>query len=186
MRAKLIVTIFLALLPASMALAQGPTKIAGARPEGRVRVTLPGFPAPIALDTVASIIEVNSSMGKVFAAAADAMKQFAVPVEVRDSLAGLIGSPSFAKSRSMAGTQMSASFNCGTGITGPNADNYRINMAIMAMMEPLGLDKTRLQVAVVASATDVQGSSKNPVTCATTGTLEGKIERHIKTYLINR
>ena len=59
-------------------------------------------------------------------------------------------------------------------------------MAVMAMMESLGPDKTRLQVAVVASATDVQGSSKNPVTCATTGTLEGKIEKHVKVYLINR
>lgn len=185
MRTQLIAAFLLAILPTTAALAQGPPKMT-ARPVDRIRVTLPGFPAPIALDTVANVIELNAPMGKVFAAAADAMKHFAVPVEVRDSLNGLIGSTSFAKARSMAGTQLSATFNCGTGITGPNADNYRVNIALMAMMEPLSPERTKLQIAVVGSATDVQGSSKNPVTCATTGTLEGKIEKHIKTWLIGR
>jgi len=185
MRTRLITSLALALFTTATASAQGPPK-ATARPTGRVRVTLPGFSAPIALDTVANVIEVKSPIGKVWAGAADAMKQFAIPVEVRDSLAGLVGSTSFAKSRSIAGAQMSATFNCGTGITGPNADNYRVNMAVMVLLESLGPEVTKMQVAVVGSATDVQGSSKNPVICATTGSLEGKIERHIKTYLINR
>ena len=184
MNIRFLSQVLLALLPAA-ALAQGPPKMT-ARPAGRVRVSLPGFTAPIALDTVATVTEINAPIGKVWAAAADAMKQFAIPVDVRDSLAGLVGSTSFAKSRSIGGAQMSASFNCGTGITGPNADNYRINLAVMAMMEAISPEKTKLLVAVVGSATDVQGSSKDPVTCATTGTLEGKIEKHIKTYLINR
>jgi hypothetical protein len=74
---------------------------------------------------------------------------------------------------------MSRYISCGSGMTGPNADNYRIYLAVVAFVDSLAPNKTRLGVALAAAAQDLQGSAKLPIACGSTGALEGQIRRAV-------
>ena len=67
---------------------------------------------------------------------------------------------------------MSRLLNCGSGMTGPNADSWRIYISVFALVEGKGSDKSVLRVGFIAGAQDIQGASKDPVACGTTGIFE--------------
>lgn len=149
----------------------------------RLRTALPGFPDPIALDTVAQFKELAAPIGPVFSAAVAALKALDIPIAIRDSARGTVGNLAWTKMRQLAGRQMSASFNCGSGMTGPNADAYRLTIAAVVMIEGLANGHSKVGVALVASAQDVQGASKDPVPCGTTGFTELRIEELMRQKL---
>jgi hypothetical protein len=62
-------------------------------------------------------------------------------------------------------------------MTGANADSYRVYLALIAFVDTVPDKGTRLSVALAAAAQDLQGSSKPPVKCGSTGALEGHIRR---------
>lgn len=166
-------------LTASPASAQLPGQ-SRTQPIPRLRASLPGFPDPVALDTVAQFREFRAPMGAVYTAAVATLKELDIPMAVQDSLHGIVGSLSYTKMRRLAGKQMSQSVSCGSGMTGPNADSYRIYLATMVMMEPTATGGTKVAIALVASAQDIQGSSKDPVPCGTSGFTETTIENAIR------
>jgi hypothetical protein len=123
-------------------------------------------------------LEIPASRGEVFTVAAAALEQeFKIELRMRDSLAGVVGNLEIVKMRTLGRSPMSRYVSCGSGMTGPNADSYRIYLAIAALVDSIGPGKTMLGVALAAAAQDLQGSSKAPLMCGSTGALETHIRR---------
>ena len=100
-----------------------------------------------------------------------------------DSKAGIIGSEKFEKMRQLAGAVLSRSYSCGESATGPNADSYRLSIAIVAWVQPGKNGGTTLGLANAASGNDVGGVYRNPRECASTGRIEEKIVAGVKKYV---
>lgn len=144
----------------------------------RARVRLPAYPAIIALDTMTVRLELPASRGEVFTVAAAALEtEFKIELRMRDSLAGVVGNLEVVKMRRLGRSPMSRYVSCGSGMTGPNADSYRIYLAIAAFVDSIGPGKSMLGVSLAAAAQDLQGSSKAPLMCGSTGALESHIRR---------
>src|SRR5436190_22386159 len=89
-------------------------------------VTLSAFSSPILMDTLMVTSEVEAVKSRVFNAALKVFGDLKIAIDTRDSVRGTIGTTHFVKSSYLGDMQMSRVFNCGTGLTGPNADNFRI------------------------------------------------------------
>jgi hypothetical protein len=147
----------------------------------RARVWLPGFTTQTALDTMSVPEELDASYGKAYTAVIAAFDELKIQLDTRDSARGLVGNLSLVRRSSLAGSQMSRWLNCGTGITGPNADNWRIYIAVAALLDRVSTtNKTQVRVAMLAGAQDMQGNSKDPVVCASSGGIETKVLELVK------
>jgi hypothetical protein len=146
----------------------------------RARVWPPGFPTQVALDTIAVPVLIAAPVGKVYHAVIAAFDEFRIPIVTKDSANGMVGNSSITQSHSFAGSQMSRWFNCGTGMTGPNADTYRLYIAVAALLDRISADTTRLRIGMIAGAKDMQGNAKDAVGCATSGNLEQKLVESIQ------
>ena len=150
----------------------------------RARVWPPGFTTQLALDTMTTPTELDAPYGKVFTAAVAAFDEMKIVVDMRDSLRGVVGNLAIKKSSSFAGAQLSRWFNCGQGMTGPNADNFRLYIAIAALLDRVASNnRTAIRVAMVAGAQDMQGNAKDAVACGSSGALELKILDAVKKRL---
>ena len=146
----------------------------------RARVRLPTHSQVIALDTLAIRTELAAPAAEVFAVTAAVLElELKIELKTRDSTAGLVGNLELIKMRTLGRAPLSRYVSCGSGMTGLNADNYRIYLAVIAFVDPLPDNKTRLGVAVTAGAQDVQGNAKQRVACGSTGALEGHVRRTV-------
>lgn len=149
-----------------------------------VRVRMQAFPHEIALDTLAFSKEVLAATPQaVFAAVQGVYTELKVPREIADSLAGVVGARRFRTSGSIGGERYSVYLNCGEGLTGANADVWRLTIAIATFIEPVGEGRTRIGTGFVAAAQDMGGASKDPVACGSFGLLESRIARMVKEKL---
>lgn len=133
----------------------------------------------VRIDTVGTWVLVPGSTAHVYHAAGEAYKLLKVKTDLVDSLAGQIGSIGFTQTGSFAGRRMSAWIRCGEGITGPNADQWRVSMAILSGVERVSKDTTRIRTVVVASARNMTGGASPPMMCVTTGGLEERINMQV-------
>jgi hypothetical protein len=138
----------------------------------RLRVQLPAYRSPVIMDTLAMPAEHDVPYAAAWAAAERVFYELKIATDKRDSAQGVLAATRYTKSSSMAGQPMSRFMNCGTGMTGPNADHYRINMAVAALLTPLSPTRTRIGVALAASGMNMQGASTDPVMCGSSGRLE--------------
>lgn len=143
----------------------------------RVAITL--FGAQVVLDTIGTPVTVDAPPGETFAAAALVFQNLGIKADVRDSAGGLIGNIKLVRSRRLDRTPLSVFLDCGSTMTGLRADNYRITMPVLVMLDPLGADRSTMRIAVVASAQDPTGSSNQPVLCGSTGALETRMHKAI-------
>jgi len=111
-----------------------PLAVASSQTPTRLRAILPAYREPIALDTVMLVTKQAAPAGKVWATAEKVFYDLKIPVDTRDSVRGIIGVIKFTKSGYLLDKPISALLNCGTSITGPNADNFRISMVLVAMV----------------------------------------------------
>ena len=147
----------------------------------RARVWPPGYTTQLALDTMTTPIELDAPYGKVFTATIAAFDELKIPFDTRDSLRGMVGNLAIKKTGSFAGAQLSRWMNCGQGMTGPNADNFRVYLAIAALLDRVAAtNRTTIRVAMVAGAQDMQGNSKDAVPCGSSGALELKLLDAVK------
>lgn len=144
----------------------------GAQAPARVRVILPAYKHAVAIDTIMMVTDHDAPAAKVWAAAARVFYDYKMPTDLRDSVGGLIGNTKYIKSTYLVNFPMSKVLNCGTSITGPNADNFRISLALVAIVAAQPGDKAKLGVGFVGSGLDMRGSSTDPVICASTGQIE--------------
>ncbi|MGQ0649744.1 MAG: hypothetical protein ACT4P7_19500 [Gemmatimonadaceae bacterium] len=145
----------------------------------RMRVALPGFGAQIVMDTVGEMIDVDAPPSKVFRAATLVFRNLKIPVDVSDSTAGFLGAAKLTRTRNLAGSALSRYLECGSGMTGPRADSHRVMMPLLVFIDPAPNERSRMRIAMVASAQDNSGTSNSPVQCGSTGALEGQLRKAI-------
>lgn len=150
-------------------------------------VRLPGHPAPMSLDSGSVDVTLPASAGAAFFFARQAFFELKIPTPFADSARGYLINGRFIKLRSLAGFPLSTYMNCGAGMTGPNADAWRVTMAIAALIDATGPSTSRLRLNVLAGAESVEGVSKSAVACGTTGVLEDRILETIRLKIrVNR
>ena len=128
-------------------------------------------------------VTLPASAGAVFFAARQVFFELQIPTPLADSSQGYLVNGRFIKLRSLAGFPLSTYLNCGSGMTGPNADAFRIHLAIVARLVPLPNERTRLTVALAAGGTNVSGNAWDPVRCPTRGVLEFQITEKARQLL---
>jgi hypothetical protein len=157
------------LLVASNAGAQRPTA-----------VRLPGHAAPMSIDSGGVDVPLTASAGAVFFAARQVFFELKIPTPLADSARGYLINGRFIKLRELAGFPLSTYVNCGSGMTGPNADSFRVTMAIAALIDATGPNASRLRLTVLAGAESTEGVSKSAVACSSSGLLEERLLKTIR------
>lgn len=148
-----------------------------------VRVKLPAWVEPVLLDSMRQEHEVKADPALVYRAVLDAYRGLAIPTGNTDGTRGIVGSERFEKIHSLAGAPMSRSFGCGESATGPNADAFRLTIAIVTWVKPRDGGTTTLAVAAAASGHDVGGVYRIPIKCASTGRMETKILEWVEKFV---
>jgi hypothetical protein len=146
----------------------------------RVRIGIIGHPGPVAVDSLATTITINGSTGATYRALAQIFAELKIAVDVQDSTRGLIGVTSLARMRTFGNARISRYLNCGSGMTGLNADNWRVYVTALAFIEKADSATTTLRLAMVGGAQDVAGSSTEPVACGSTGVFESLVAERVK------
>ena len=142
--------------------------------KAQVHITLRAWRQPVQMDTLRQDHQLRASPAQVYEAALKAFAQLDLPTGQTDGARGIIGSERFERTRVLVGLPMSRSFNCGESPTGPNADFYRLEIAIVAWVSD-AKPGTKLGLATIASGRDISGVTRAPKECASLGTVETKL-----------
>ncbi|MEP7347298.1 MAG: hypothetical protein ABI877_18655 [Gemmatimonadaceae bacterium] len=144
---------------------------------------VPGYLGLVTMDTIGKAVEIPDSYGRTYTAVKAVFESLKIPMEIRDSVGGVVGTLKYMRERTFAGGQLSRYIDCGDGVTGPNADAFRIHLAIVARMVPLPNERTNLTIALAAGGTNVSGNAWDPVRCPTRGILEYQMMQKVRTLL---
>lgn len=145
----------------------------------RPTVTLPGFRGLIRLDTVGTAVELDAAPGQVMTALQEAFVDIGVQPDI-DAAKGYVGKFDIKTQRRFAKSQMSALIDCGFRDRGPNADFYRVHMAILGIVKPAGTGKSNLRIALAAGAQDNAGPLADPIACGSSGKLEERMRAFVQ------
>ncbi len=147
-------------------------------------IRLPAYHTPIALDTMPyTNIEVGAPSAETFAALRQTYNDLKLKVDYADSASGHMGALNIKLSRRLGGERMSKFFNCGRGITGENADDWRLTIAAVTFVQPPKGENAAIGTALAAQAEDMAGASKLPTMCQSTGVLEIRIGQMVRERL---
>lgn len=142
--------------------------------QAQVHITLRAWREPVLMDTLRQEHHLRAPAAQVYEATLKAFAQLDIPTGRTDGTRGIIGSERFERVHVLVGLPMSRSFNCGEGPTGPNADSFRLEIAVVAWIAD-AKPGTTLSLASIASGRDISGVTRNPKECASTGTIEMKL-----------
>lgn len=145
----------------------------------QVRITMAAWTEPVLLDTMRQDHIVHARADSVYQAVMRAFDDLGIPVGRTDAKGGVVGSERFERQRVLAGAPMAKSFDCGEGPSGPIANLFRLEVALVAWVTPAD-GGTKLGLATVASGRDVSGVFRKPKECASTGSLELKVLDRVK------
>ena len=144
-------------------------------PAQGVRISMHAWPEPVLLDTMRQEHKLSAQPDRVYEAVQKAFGELGIPGGGTDSRAGIIASERFERTHNLAGAPMSRSFDCGIGATGPYADSFRLEIAVVAWVKPGANGGTTLGLATIASGSDITGVFRKPKECASTGALETRL-----------
>ncbi len=149
-----------------------------------VTARLIGFRDPILLDTlVFSRQKTGAPIAETFAALREVYKELKLPLELDDPRDFRVGSFKLRMTVRLAGERLSNYFNCGRGMTGENADTWRLQIVMATFLRPAGPDETEIGTGMAANAQDMGGAAKDIVMCGTSGGLEARIARMVREKL---
>jgi len=157
---------------AAVLLAASTTLAAQAR---NIDVRLRGYEHLVRLDTLAVWTVIPATPANAYVAAQFVFDALQMPLTTADSVGGLLYQSGFNTRRKVLGKRMSWAVKCGDGITGDNADSWRIHMAYAVFLEPAPDNQTRMGVTLAAGANNVDGAYKPAVGCGSTGAFEAEI-----------
>lgn len=147
--------------------------------DSRPSVSLPGFRGMIRLDTVGVATEFDASPERMMGALREAFVDIGVEPDV-DLAKGYAGKLDITATRRFAKTRLSQLLDCGVRDKGPNADFYRVHMALLGMVKPAANGKATLRIALAAGAQDLTGTLADPVACGSSGYLEERMRGFVK------
>jgi len=96
-----------------------------------------------------------------------------IPIEVMNESALELGNTGYV-ARRLEGKGLSSYLDCGTGASGPRADNYDVTLFVATRLIEQGPARTIVQTTVDGSARP-RTVSGNPVHCASRGILEMRV-----------
>lgn len=150
----------------------------------RPRVKMRAYPLEVVLDTLVYARDtVRAPMAETFAAVRATYAALKLPREWADSANGQLGTLRARVTYQLGGERLSQYFNCGNGLTGANADTWRLTIAIVTFLQPAGDGKVRLGTGAVAEAQDMSGVSTEPAMCGSSGLLEARILKDVRAKL---
>jgi len=165
-----------------LALVSGITVPLAAQRE-RVVIVVPGKITRVVSDTTGVPIEYRERPGLVYDALRKVYADLKVPLTLEDSTTGEIGNLKFYRSGSLGGSQLSSYLSCGTGVTGPYADQYRVYMALRSIVAPASEEGTLLRTVLVAAAMDISQGARQAMPCESNGRLEILIGKMVQARL---
>lgn len=87
--------------------------------------------------------------------------------------------------RRIAGQRLSRWMDCGQDMAGAKADLYEVQVTLLSEVRPGENGGSVVQSFLAATARD-RGTSTNPVTCSTSGTLEQEIGKRVQLRALKR
>ena len=163
----------------ALAVLAGPLAAQGSR----VRIAVAGHAAPVIVDSLATRFVLAAPRAATWTAVQEAFKALEVQPDLIDPARGMLGMTNVPKMRRLGRQPLSRLVSCGSGMMGPNADNWRVYLTVYAFVDAVGTDSTALRLAVVGGAKDVAGSSTDAVPCASTGALEEQLGARVRRAL---
>ncbi len=140
-------------------------------------------PIRVLYDTLGNSATISVPPTRVLQAVRELFKDLGVEIKHDNPAAGELGNINFWKMRRFAGSPMSAWLNCGSNVTGSNADSRRIYMNLVTRTRPTADKGSSTQVVLRATAVEVAGGSTDPVECASNGRLELRLLRLLEDKL---
>ncbi len=134
----------------------------------------------IRMDTVGTWVLVPGSPAEVFRKTRHVYETLKLKAPLVDSVGGILGNPGFKHTGALAGARMSSWIRCGEGLTGPNADTWRITMALLSSVERVAEDTTRLRTVIVSTASNLAEGGRTPMPCTSSGQLEAQIHSKVQ------
>jgi len=169
-----------------VALALSATRLDAQQGPGRVTVKLLGYNHLVTLDTLVAWSDVVAPAAETYAMARQTIGVLKLPVTGIDSTRWLVANTGFKARTSLAGHTMSWAFRCGSAMTGDYADTARLSIAYAIFVEPTTEGHSRLGVALISGAETVDGASRTPWDCISTGRLEQEIVRLVRANVATR
>jgi hypothetical protein len=140
----------------------------------QVNISMRAWRQAVLMDTLRQDHHLKAAPEKVYEAALKAFAELDLPTGQTDGRQGIITTERFERTHALVGKPMSRSFNCGETVTGPLADSYRLEIAVVLWVAD---DKpgTKLGLATIASGRDISGTGLRPRECASLGFVETRL-----------
>jgi hypothetical protein len=149
----------------------------------RVVIVVPGKITRVVTDTTGVPIEYDVRPGLVFDAVRKVYAELKIPLTLEDSTTGEVGNLKFYRTGSLGGSQLSSYVSCGSGVTGPYADQYRVYIALRSIVAPAAQGGARLRTVLFAAAMDVSQGARQAMPCESNGRLEILIGKMVQRRL---
>lgn len=174
------------LIPALALLAAGCTSTSPGGPAPTTRAGAPsaevyrsGAAVNIQPEVAEATREFPASPDAVWDALVQVYGNLEIEVAGADSNSRTLFNQDFVVSRRLGGEPLSRYLRCGMGISGANADQYRIHMNIVSRVTTPGEGTTRLETVIEATGANPRGSSNTRVACTSTHRLERRIAQAV-------
>lgn len=135
--------------------------------EGRVTNVRP--------DVVKVSFDIDSPPAKAWTALIQVVEDLGVEVSGTDPGTLALNNPDFRISRRLGDERLSRYLRCGSGMTGPFADRYRIRMNFHSQIRPTPDGNSVVETTIQAVGTNPEGTSNTRVPCSSTHILESRI-----------
>lgn len=130
-----------------------------------------------------NVLRVDASADRIWKALPGIYDSLAIPLGVLDARARVIGNEGFVIRRRLGKVALSKYLECGRSQMEPNADTYEVTMSVVTRLAVLDSVQTRVTTMVEASARGLQFAGQG-TQCATTGTLEIRLQQLLKDALM--
>jgi hypothetical protein len=148
---------------------------------GPIEVFMRGTRGTVWLDTIARWQEVSAPRSITYDALLRVVtKHVKLQVENADTISKVIYNKRLIVQGALAGQPLSRWLRCGTGLTGEYADLWRVTLAYAVFVDTVSTSKSRVGVALFATARNTEGVSTSAVACASTGALESEIVSKVR------
>ena len=166
-----------ALLPLALAAAPARAQTSSASTTTQAAAPLmlfnpPGTSYYASLDTIGTAVTVRGARAQAFHALRSVYAELQVPLTLEDSASGWLGTLHLIRTYTLGTMRLSRALDCGSEMTGPVADDARIELALVTFVRAVGADSVAVRTALVASSRSVTGEQRDRVQCSTKGYLE--------------
>ncbi|MCU0648563.1 MAG: hypothetical protein MUF00_11240 [Gemmatimonadaceae bacterium] len=153
-----------------------------AQPRRELNIRIPEAPQGVRLDTIGRTTKIGAPEARTFDAVVKAYEEFGIARNTESRANGEVGNTALVVRRQFANDRLSRAMDCGRGITGDYADQYRMTLALVTWVRPFGAagDSATVHTAIVGGGRATDGTTAWPMQCASLGRFEAKLADRVK------